>query len=109
MVRNIELPNSEIMDDSLNKKIDKLWRDTDVGKYIAYSVNEEYDKLSLLVDKLFSIHPYWQAILRNQSKEIVTKMLNTCSKSELQSYFSHLEKKEPETAYFITSHAFFEF
>lgn len=86
------------------QSIDKLWFNTDLGKYVKYgSVNDEV-KGKALIESLYSIHPNWQYVIKIQEKETAISIKNILGEIDYFEYLKYLDTHNKKMLNFMISH-----
>ena len=92
------------MDTKTIEKINKVWFDTDLGKYVKYGSQNDNKKGQELIDKLFSVTPDWPGLLHNQEKQIAENIKTIINENEYDDYLKYLSVNSPEILDFMISH-----
>lgn len=91
------------MDIKTIEKINNIWFDTDLGKFVKYGSQNDTKKGEQLINKLFSISPDWHSLLRYQEKQIAENIKTIINENEYDDYLKYLSVNNPEMLDFMIS------
>lgn len=94
------------MEEKRKKEIDRMWMDTDVGKWAVALAQERREDAESILNKIFEIHPAPYEYLMMQEKELYKKIKKTISHEEGKEYILKLEKENSDLVDIMVAHEF---